>query len=258
MISSKNASVMSSLGLVGSVPIAGLQTPDFITASEPVLDHARRGVGALTDLLSVQMLELGPDGSIHVVVLSGKAILPFVVQRIEFVAPMTGIVEPFGRCTGSEVGRPQCFSLIVVCVCVRVQSGIPERTAVSYVVEYSPGEDIRMGARRRVHGVRTIRGIDNGPLSDLLHGVIAVSRPEVVLAEENSLGLTMLEANGGMLPITDVIAEADIEDDVAQIEAVEKEPKGIDNAMTLVDSDQNCRCIASTTSNSPGRVTVAC
>lgn len=42
-----------------------------------------------------------------------------------------------------------------------------------------------------------------------------------------------------MFPVADVVAESDVEDRVAEVEAVEEEPKCIDYAVALVHDEQH-------------------
>lgn len=65
--------------------------------SDPVLDHARGSIRALAYLVSVQVLESGPEGTVHVVVLTGEAVLACVTEWVELVAPVAAEVEPFCR-----------------------------------------------------------------------------------------------------------------------------------------------------------------
>lgn len=66
-----------------------------------------------------------------------------------------------------------------------------------------------------------------------------------MLAEKHGLGLTVLEPNNGMLPVSDVVAESDVENGVAEIIAVEKEPEGVDDAVAFRHGDEDGGCVAS-------------
>lgn len=52
--------------------------------------------------------------------------------------------------------------------------------------------------------------------------------------EEEGLGLAVVKAHETMLPVADMVAKAHIEHHVAEVEAVEIEPEGIDNAVPFV------------------------
>ena len=81
-------------------------------------------------------------------------------------------------------------------------------------------------------------------LSNLLHGVIAIGAPKVMFTEEDSLGLAVLEADHRVLPVADVIAEADVEDLIAQIVGVKEEPEGIQDAIALFHREHHGRRVA--------------
>ena len=61
-----------------------------------------------------------------------------------------------------------------------------------------------------------------------------------MLAVENCLGLSVLKSNEGVLPITHMIAEADVEHYVSEIVTVEKEPKSVNNTVILVNHNKSC------------------
>ena len=85
-----------------------------------------------------------------------------------------------------------------------------------------------------VHGVRADGGVSDGPFGDggegrvgpgadhgfaavwvgdvFLEGVEGVGGAEVVLGEEDRGGLAVLEPDHRVLPVPDVVAEADVED----------------------------------------------
>jgi len=62
--------------------------------------------------------------------------------------------------------------------------------------------------------------------------------------EEECLGLAIVEPNKTVLPVSDMVAKPDIEYDVAQVKAVKVKPEGVDDAIALVDDQQNGRRIA--------------
>ena len=82
------------------------------------------------------------------------------------------------------------------------------------------------------------------PSSDLLDGFIAVRLASRMGAEEERLWLAVVESYKTVFPIPDMVAKSHIEYNVAQVEAVEIKPKGIDNAIPFVHYKQDCRCIA--------------
>lgn len=141
----------------------------------PVLDHARRAIGTLTHLMTIQMLEPRSQRSIDVVILTGEAVLSGITQRVEFVAPVAFVVEPF--CRGGGVGGwgAEGVVYVVVGVCVCVQERVPEGTAVGLVVEEAPWEDVGVDARCGVHGVGSHGGVDDG-LFVLALGIIQRTR----------------------------------------------------------------------------------
>ena len=53
-------------------------------------------------------------------ILPSKPILSIVIQRIEFVAPVAGEIEPFCRCVGGEVGCGKGIVEVVVGICMGV------------------------------------------------------------------------------------------------------------------------------------------
>lgn len=85
------------------------------------------------------------------------------------------------------------------------------------------------------------------PFPDLLYCIICISISKIVFTEVDELRFAMLETNERMLPITYVIAKANVENLVPEIVAVEVEPKRIDNPMRLVHNDEYGWGIASST-----------
>lgn len=53
--------------------------------------------------------------------------------------------------------------------------------------------------------------------------------------EEECLGLAIVEPNKTVLPVSDMVAKTDIEYDIAQVKAVKVKPKGVDDAIALVN-----------------------
>ena len=90
-------------------------------------------------------------------------------------------------------------------------------------------------------------GVSDGPAADFLDGGVAVGGAKVVFGEENDFGMAVVEADHGVLPIAHVVAPADVEDDVAEVVAVEEKPEGVHDAVAFVDGDQDCRGVAAAT-----------
>ena len=65
-----------------------------------------------------------------------------------------------------------------------------------------------------------------------------------MLTKEDSFGLAVLEADHGVLPIADMVAEADIEDLVAEVVRVKEEPEGIQDAIALFHGEHHGRRVA--------------
>lgn len=53
--------------------------------------------------------------------------------------------------------------------------------------------------------------------------------------EEEGLGFAMVKAHETMLPVADVVAKAHVKHHVAEVETVEIEPEGVDNAIPFVE-----------------------
>lgn len=68
-----------------------------------------------------------------------------------------------------------------------------------------------------------------------------------MLTKENQFRFSVLESDQRVLPIPNVVAPSHVQDDVAEIVAVEIEPECVYDAVALVDRDQNGGRIASTT-----------
>ena len=102
---------------------------------------------------------------------------------------------------------------------------------------------------RGVHGMSPGRRIYDRPLTQLFDCSVAVGRAKVVLAEVDSLWYPMVEADYRVLPVAYVVSKAYIEDNISKVEAVEEEPKGVNNAVAFVDNNQHCWRSTPTTSN---------
>src|ERR1700733_3297138 len=50
----------------------------------------------------------------------------------------------------------------------------------------------------------------------------------------------MVKADCSVLPVTYVVSKAYIKDNISKVEAVEEEPKGVNNAVAFVDNNQHC------------------
>lgn len=81
-------------------------------------------------------------------------------------------------------------------------------------------------------------------LADLFDGVVAVGFAAGMRTEEERLGFAMVESHETVLPIANVVAEANVQDDVTQVEAVEVEPEGVDYTISLVHHQEHGWCFA--------------
>ena len=70
-----------------------------------------------------------------------------------------------------------------------------------------------------------------------------------MLTEEDCFGHAMMKTDSSMFPVSNVIAESDIENDISKIEAVEEEPERIYDAVALVNNDEYSRGITATAVN---------
>jgi hypothetical protein len=86
---------------------------------------------------------------------------------------------------------------------------------------------------------------DTYSLPDLFNRFIAVSFSALVSTEEEGFRIAIVKSDQTMLPIADVITKPDIGDGIAEIEAVEVEPEGIDDPIAFVHYYQDCRGITS-------------
>lgn len=155
-----------------SVTRSGI-VPAFRTLLLPdvVLDDARRVIGTLADLPAIEVFEPRTQRAVHVMVLSGKAVLSMVAEWVELVSPVAIKVEPL--CGGVRAGGRGAQSVVVVVVGVRmaVEQRIPEWTAVGLVMEKTPWQDVVVHAWSGVHGVRAHGGVNDGLKLGLASGL---------------------------------------------------------------------------------------
>ena len=111
--------------------------------------------------MSVEVFETRPQWPIHVMILPREAVLSTVSQWVEFVAPVAVEVEPLGRRGGAECGCSEGVVGVIVCIRVRVQTGIPKRSAIGFVVEQTPWQDIVVDSGGGVHCMTAFGGIDD-------------------------------------------------------------------------------------------------
>ena len=116
---------------------------------------------------------------------------------------------------------------MVVGVGLHVQDWIPEWTTIGHVVQETEWQNVGVHTWRSVHGVGTGGRVRDRSIANLLHGFPSIRSAIVVLAEEDGFRLALVEADGCVFPIADVIAESNVEHLVAQIVAVEVEPESI-------------------------------
>lgn len=177
-------------------------------------------------------------------VLPREHILPRVTERVKPVSPVAVEVEPFRRGGRSEFGGVENVRGMIVIITEDIKCRVPERPPICLIVQQTEREDIRMEARGSVHSMSANGRINDGSLADFLHGVIRVGLAEVVFAEEDEFRFSVVEADEGVFPVADVVAEADVEDEVAEVVAVEEEPEGVDDAVAFVDHDEDCGGVA--------------
>lgn len=72
----------------------------------------------------------------------------------------------------------------------------------------------------------------------LLHGGPGIGFACVVLGEEDVGGFAGREAHQGVLPIADVVAEAEA-DFVAEVVGIEVKPEGVEDVVGFSDSEEN-------------------
>ena len=134
---------------------------------------------------------------------------------------------------------------------MEVLSWVPERAPRGGVVEEAEREDVGLGAGGGVHSVGADGGVDDGAFfsgervfggeGEFLEGGVGVGGAEVVFGEKDDAGDAVVEADQGVLPVADVIAPADVEDDVAEVVGVEEEPEGVDDAVAFIHGDEDGR-----------------
>lgn len=78
------------------------------------------------------------------------------------------------------------------------------------------------------------------PFTHLLDSAVSVCLPPVMFAYEDLLGFSMVKSDKGVLPISDVVTESDIEHCVSKVVAVEEKPESVDNSAALVYHHQDC------------------
>ena len=191
-------------------------------------------------------------------VLTEKTPLTLVRERVDFVTPAALEVEPgcwrvrIRRRGHKALGFAEDVKVLVVFVAflgvvvevgVVVQRRIPQGTFVGLVLEELEGQDVGMGARERIHGVRADGRVDDGTLAALLDCFEGVGLAALVLGEEDAARDAVLEADHAMLPVAYMVAKSHTHDRLTKIVGVEEEPKGVDNAGTLVDNYQHSRGI---------------
>lgn len=120
-------------------------------AAQPMPNSA--WASALADIIPAQVLELRTCWSVDVVVLAGKTVLARVGERVVFVAPVAGVVEPVDGCFGRMDRCAEDLRGVVVDEGVGVLGWVPQRAAVGLVVEESPWQDVRVEAWGGVHCV---------------------------------------------------------------------------------------------------------
>lgn len=86
-------------------------------------------------------------------VLAEEAVLAGIAERVELVAPVAPEVEPLAGGGRGQGRRAQVVAPVVVRVGVVVERRVPERPAVRHVVQDAARQDVRVHARRGVHGV---------------------------------------------------------------------------------------------------------
>lgn len=74
-------------------------------------------------------------------------------------------------------------------------------------------------------------------VANLLHRFERIRLAKVVFAEEDGLGLSMVEPYHRVLPVAHVVAESHVEHHVSEIVAVKVEPKGVNDTVALVHDD---------------------
>jgi len=96
------------------------------------------------------------------------------------------------------------------------------------------------------------------PFAHLLNRVIAVCSAKVVFTQENSFGFAMLEPHHRVLPVANVVAEADVKDFISEVEAVEVEPECVNYSIAFINHDQYGWCVTFPGFAMPPSMSVPC
>lgn len=182
--------------------------------------------------MTIEVLETRSEGSVDIVILASETVLSSIAQGVELISPMTIEVEPFGW--SGRIGRRGTQGIInmIICISMRIQQGVPERTAIGLIVQQAPWQDVRVDARRSVHRMcshgrvdhRLVDVSDVGTLegqmsayssSDLFDRLVAVGFTRRMSTEKERFGLAIVKAHETVLPIPDVVAEADVKNDIS-------------------------------------------
>jgi hypothetical protein len=83
--------------------------------------------------------------------------------------------------------------------------------------------------------------INNWTLASFLNSLECIRLSSFVLREEDTSRDAVLETHHAMFPITNMVAEANVEDGLTKVVRVEEEPEGIDNAGPLINHYENSR-----------------
>ena len=75
------------------------------------------------------------------------------------------------------------------------------------------------------------------------NSAVRVRLAEEMFAHEDVFWVAIDESDQSVLPVSNVVAKANVKDQVAQIVAVEEEPESVDDTMTLIDDNKDCRGI---------------
>ena len=170
--------------------------------------------------------------------LAQKRILPLIRERIVLVAPMAIEEEPASGCVFIGGRGLQFIVCNAVGIPAQILEWIPHRSPVRAIVQQSEGQDVRLQARCGVHGVRSRRTIEDWSLPNFLDSAVGVRGPEIVLGGENGFGHAVLEADHGVLPVADVVAESEAQDFVAVVVAVEEKEEGVEDVVGFGDGDE--------------------
>lgn len=114
-------------------------------------------------------------------------------------------------------------------------------------LEWRTWHACRWQSRRPAVGVIVSQRLETREMSDahsfphFFDSAVRVRLAEEVFAHEDVFRFAIDESDQSVLPIADVVAKANVEDQVAQIVAVEEEPESVDDTMTLIDDNKDCR-----------------